>query len=172
ALRIWAQASTVIGASFNQSQKSCLGVSRGYILPDPILFANHRNKTLRQAYFTTYLRLRPVLLYYIRTLGVTRCLMSSSEWRNILGLELHGSRNDTKAAESCCQIQADIQASLNSAGSLGIHLNNLGSIAPTWNNTVYEPRQIPQNVCRQILWEIYTISFRFELLILDGYLYE
>lgn len=47
---------------------------------------------------------------------------------------------------------------------------NLHLVVPTWKDRKYEG-SIPDDVCREILEEIFRISFKSEMLLLDRYLY-
>lgn len=48
--------------------------------------------------------------------------------------------------------------------------SDLSTILPTWKGHTYEAL-IPDDVCREILDEIFRVSFKHELLLLDRYLY-
>lgn len=99
-IRAWVQASNFVGEDFDQDQPAREGVNRGYVLPEPALFANHKDEKARQTYFGTFLKLRDILLYQTRKHGALAVLKSPSEWRTLLGLELHGKRTDSKTAMS------------------------------------------------------------------------
>lgn len=49
--------------------------------------------------------------------------------------------------------------------------SNLSAILPTWKGQTYE-RLIPDDICREVLEEIFRVSFKYELLLLDRYLYD
>lgn len=97
-IRAWVQASRAVGEDFDQDQSAREGVNRGYVLPEPALFANHQDEKARQSYLRTFLKLRDILLYQIQKHGAFAVLRSPSEWRTLLGLELHGKRTDSKTA--------------------------------------------------------------------------
>lgn len=99
-IRAWAQAARAVGEDFNQDQPAREGVNRGYVLPEPALFANHQDDKACQCYLGTYLKLRDILLYQLKKHGSLAVLRSPAEWRMLLGLELHGKRSDTKTAAS------------------------------------------------------------------------
>lgn len=114
----WVAASEHVGKGFNQNQKARSGVPRGYFLPEPALFANHSSDVSRQAYFSTYLKVREIILYRLRTLGASTCLKSSGEWRKLLGLELHGLKIDTKCASTRQKLVNELQQGLEMSNSL------------------------------------------------------
>lgn len=123
-LKGWQQASELVGRDFNQDQPSRRGVPRGYFLPEPAILANHSDDRTRQSYFLTFLKLREVLYYRIGASGPMQCLQSPSEWRSILGLELHGSRTDSRAADSRRNLVEKLQESLRSSTNL-VHIHFL-----------------------------------------------
>lgn len=51
-----------------------------------------------------------------------------------------------------------------------LDLSQLNTIIPTWKNQKF-PNSIPLNVCREILEEIFRISFNVEVLLADHFLY-
>ncbi|KAE9390717.1 hypothetical protein BT96DRAFT_1001993, partial [Gymnopus androsaceus JB14] len=54
--------------------------------------------------------------------------------------------------------------------SMDFDISNLNSIVPAWKDKKYEGL-IPDDVCREVLEEIFCMSFKEELLLLDRYLY-
>lgn len=112
----WAHASRSVGEDFDSNQQPRRNVSRGYALPEPALFANHRDDGSRQAYFAMWLKVRLVIMYRIRRHGTLACLRHPNDWRKILGFELHGRKKaDSKAAEIRQQFIVDMQAELDAA---------------------------------------------------------
>ncbi|KAE9387636.1 hypothetical protein BT96DRAFT_1004920 [Gymnopus androsaceus JB14] len=124
-------------------------VSHDYILPEPALFANHKVESSRQAFFKTYLK--------------------------DAGLELFGQK-DTGSLESNKQkrLRADLQSAASASSgpdtSMDFDISNLNSIVPAWKDKKYEG-SIPDDVCCEVLEEIFRMSFKEELLLLDRYLY-
>lgn len=107
----WQDAMAEVSIKFDHNRHPSSGLS-GYLLPDPALFANNKDDGARQAYLKTYLKLREGLLYRIANMGTVQCLKSTSDWRKLIGLELHGTRTDSRAAEKRTQLIADLQRSL------------------------------------------------------------
>jgi hypothetical protein len=91
AISYWLDASIKVGETFDQNQPSRKGVPRGYVLPEPALFAVNQNITSRNTYLLTYLKLRDLLIYRMQNLSMGDALKDQKEWRKIIGLELHGS---------------------------------------------------------------------------------
>lgn len=110
-LHQWATASRKIGQHFDQNQRARPGVPQGYCLPEPALFVNHADETVGQAYLTTYLKLRPLLIYRVTNMGINATL-SGPEWRKVLGLEVHSSKAGSRTAEVRNKLVTEMQQSL------------------------------------------------------------
>lgn len=98
-LHQWAAASKAFGQSFDQNQKACPGVPRGYVPPEPALFVNHAEDTVGQGYMATYLKLCQRLMYRVGSMG-RAAMLSAPEWRKVLGLEVHTSRAGLRMSEA------------------------------------------------------------------------
>lgn len=104
----WKDASKNVSKKFDLDMQPRKGVNRGYILPEPALFASHESEVSRRFYFRTYLKLRPILLYAIKILGPLICQKKPEQWRTYLGLELHGAKSDTRAAKAKVDVCNDL----------------------------------------------------------------
>lgn len=113
----WVLASKSVGQQFDMNQRARPGVPRGYVLPEPALFANHKHESSRQSYLKTYLKLRDVLMYSITSLGALASMKSPSDWRSMLALELHGTKEDGKQAQFRRKIRDDLAAVASKIGS-------------------------------------------------------
>ncbi|KAJ3757805.1 hypothetical protein EV360DRAFT_83679 [Lentinula raphanica] len=165
----WTRASKKIGSTFNPNQHARDGVPRGYILPEPAMIANLSAEETRQAYLVMYLKLRDFLLYRIHKLGVVDALLSADEWRKVLGLERIPVTNGTRSAMERNKVLETLRAA--SDGSLSVDFSHLDAIVPQWKNQpVTGP--IPNAVAREILDEILAFSFKYELLLIDQFLYD
>lgn len=112
AIPCWQDAMFEVGRTFDHDRHPLPGIPAGYVLPDPALFANNEDDGARQAYLKTYLKLREALLYCIANMGTLQCLKRTSDWRMLIGLELHGTRTDSRAAEKRSKLIANVQASV------------------------------------------------------------
>ncbi|KAE9403718.1 hypothetical protein BT96DRAFT_936159 [Gymnopus androsaceus JB14] len=169
-IEAWSDACYTFSHDFDQQQGPRPNVSCNYVLPEPALFANHSQDDSRQAYFAMYLKLRLVIMYRIRSKGMLECLRSAGDWRKILGLELHGTKKDSQAGKIRGKFIADMQAELDNA-NINLDLADLHKVVPSWCGIQY-PEEIPDSVCKEILQEIFTISFKLELAMADQYLYQ
>lgn len=176
----WTRASKLVGCDFDQNQRARPGVPRGYFLPEPGLFAGSKDLNARNAYILTYLKLRDVLLHRIRSLSVVDCLKPHTEWRKIIGLERHTGEYARN------KLVTELQTSINDSTlvcpllsvyctcthsqSKSLDLSNLANIVPQWSE---QPLTgvVPDIICRQIISEICTVSFRNEFLLADYFLY-
>lgn len=93
----WVKASREIGANFDLSQQPPEGVSRGYAMPEAALLANLANEKTRQGFFAMFIKLSDLLAYRVGFMGPAHAGLSNDEWQRILGLEVLGSTEGTKA---------------------------------------------------------------------------
>ncbi|KAF9059643.1 hypothetical protein BDP27DRAFT_1371270 [Rhodocollybia butyracea] len=157
----WIKAAESASAKFKLSEYPCTGVNRGYVLPEPAVFANHENETSCQQYFLTYLKVREVFIAAISLLGPVVCQRSPKDWRRLVSLELHGSLNtETNKATAkleLCQEMNKVAARMGS--SFSIDLTNLSQNSSRWKGHTYN--YVPDDVQREQ-----------EFLLLDRFLYR
>ncbi|KAL0565964.1 hypothetical protein V5O48_016053 [Marasmius crinis-equi] len=168
----WSRASTNAGSGFDPNSPSPDGRDNGYALLDPGVIAGSKQDPVRAAFFATWLRLRPVLLY--RLLSPAFRPMKTKDWRSVLGIQVHGQKSDTRAAERRTEQQEMLQKCLTSGGMQGtVDLSNLDATPVQW---LEQPLQAsvdpPAPIARQILCELFEINFRYELVALDRFCYQ
>ncbi|KAL0565188.1 hypothetical protein V5O48_016841 [Marasmius crinis-equi] len=168
----WAKASMAAGFGFDPNAPAPEDKDNGYALPDPGVIAGTANEATQSAYFTTWLRLRTVLMY--RLLSPTFRLMRTKELRSVLGLEVHGLKADTRAAARRAEQQKMLQECLTSGGMHGtVDLSNLEATPVRWREQVLEPCiSPPLPVAQQILCELFEVKFRYELIALDRFCFR
>ncbi|KAF9023048.1 hypothetical protein BDP27DRAFT_1438654 [Rhodocollybia butyracea] len=169
----WLKAAETVSHEFKQDELPRCGVNRGYVLPEAAVFANHENEVSWQKYFLTYLKIRRVFIAAIDLLGPIACQRSAKDWRRLVSLELHGSLNsethESAAKLELCQEMNKVAARMGS--SFSVDLTNLSQAAAIWRGYMYSG-PLPDNIQREILQEIFEISFKQEFLLLDRYLYR
>ncbi|KAL0063028.1 hypothetical protein AAF712_010051 [Marasmius tenuissimus] len=171
-LPVWARASVQAGAGFDPNLRPPPGLNNGYALPDPNIIAGTRNQATQAAFITTWLKLRPVLLYRLQS--PTFGPLKPKEWRVVLGMEVHGQKPNTQAAQSRNDIEKMLQECLDSGDMEGsVNLANLSEAPVVWRGSSLVPFTLPPNdVLKEILWEMFEINFRYELLSLDRRCYR
>ncbi|KAE9390996.1 hypothetical protein BT96DRAFT_798235, partial [Gymnopus androsaceus JB14] len=166
AIPAWRDAMLKIGETFDHNRHPPSGIPSGYVLPEVYMFAHSDNDVLRQKFMKTYLKLYPAISYRISSLGSFNMLKAASDWRKLIGLELHGTKTDSKAAEQRRKLVDELQKSLNL-----VDLSNLQAIVPWWDGVEY-PAHIPDDVFRHVLWNTINMSFKLELLMANFIFYE
>ncbi|KAL0572514.1 hypothetical protein V5O48_009456 [Marasmius crinis-equi] len=168
ALKNWAKAAQDAGAGFDPNVSD----PTGYALPDPNFIAGMQNTVTQAAFVTTWLKLRPVLLYRLQS--PTFDLIPTKKWRVVLGLEVYGHESNTVAAKKRKEQQEMLQKCLDSGGMGGsIDLENLSVTPVVWQGTPLVPFSLPAaSIVREILWESFEINFRYELVALDRVCYR
>ncbi|KAL0057492.1 hypothetical protein AAF712_015862 [Marasmius tenuissimus] len=172
ALRVWAEASRRAGAGFNPNTPPPAGRNNGYALPDPNIIASTRNEKTQAAFITTWLKLRQVLMYRLQSPTFTP--LKVKEWRSVLGLEIHGLKAGTEAAKAREEQQKMLQSCLKS-GNMGgsVNLAHLDTAPVTWQGITLTPFSLPpSDVVKEVLWELFEINFRYELVVLDRFCFR
>ncbi|KAF9069384.1 hypothetical protein BDP27DRAFT_1520119 [Rhodocollybia butyracea] len=167
----WVEAAVAVSHKFTLEEQPRRGVNRGYVLPEPAVFANHKSEVSRQRYFLTYLKVCEVFIAAIDLLGPIVCQRPPKDWRRLLSLELHGSL-DAQTREGAtklelCQEMNNVAARMGSLFS--VDLTNLAQASSRWDGIVYTGC-LPDDIQRAILQEIFDISFKQEFLLLDRFL--
>ncbi|KAK1227008.1 hypothetical protein PQX77_009970 [Marasmius sp. AFHP31] len=141
-LPAWARASAQAGAGFDPNTRPPPGLNNGYALPDPSIIAGTKNEATQAAFITTWLRLRTVLLYRLQS--PTFAPLKPKEWRVVLGMEIHGQKAHTQAAQSRNEIEKMLQECLDS-GDMGgsVNLANLSEAPVVWCGSTLTPFSPP-----------------------------
>ena len=125
-----------------------------YAFPEPGLICSDSNLMRQNQYLTVWDKLRPVIINRMNSGMHQVTLLSNQQWRTILG----GRQPSDKTR----------------AGSSRIALNDLLSPesveAGVDLSLMYElpVRQFSNHEAQQMLWELSELSFRYELVMLDG----
>ncbi|KAJ7488482.1 hypothetical protein B0H11DRAFT_2230015 [Mycena galericulata] len=130
-----------------------------YVLPEPALLASPEFVGQRQLRMHHFLMLREALLYRIGNCPGRELLLSSQEWRDVLGgkVAAQGGRH-TKSRERTIEIDRLLRPALLACGLDG------------YRDFPADRERIPPittNRAKEIIWEIAEINFRFECLSLD-----
>ncbi|KAL0564174.1 hypothetical protein V5O48_017880 [Marasmius crinis-equi] len=163
----WMSASEAVGQMFDSSLPAPPNRNNGYALPDPNILVGTKNEAARTWYITTWLKLRPVLLYRMRS--TTFEPLRTSEWWSVIGIEAHPTKAEPTVGKMRAKMEDMLKKCLVSGGLEGtISLEDLENAPVRWADKEYRADTMPPlPIVRQILWELFEINFRFELLALD-----
>ncbi|KAF9013828.1 hypothetical protein BDZ89DRAFT_923027, partial [Hymenopellis radicata] len=94
---------------------------------------------------------------------------AAPEWRRVLGLEIHPTSGAGWASQAHEQIKADLTLCLTEGQLQGtVNLASLSEMPVVWWGLTLAANQIPPaDVAQQILWELFEVNFRYDLLVLD-----
>jgi hypothetical protein len=133
-----------------------------YIFPDPGLFIHPKTA---MKYVESWLRIREAWL--MRVANETSLALSNQSWRTYLSIDnTVPKKGDTKAAR---RRQETLDMLLpNTDVYSGVEMRS-GSLGPiVWQGREYPQGALPpENVVREILWELYELNFIHELQSLD-----
>ena len=136
----------------------------GYWFPEPALLVGPKDEARQLRYLTNWVRLRPVWLYLLRVPDSQPTRIGAQLWRDFLnGVPEASSSTTTRAGKR----MGEIKRILGNAFSDGQF--NLETLAPVeWHGTCIE--NVGGDLAPAVLWELFELGFRYELLALDRYL--
>ncbi|KAG7096094.1 hypothetical protein E1B28_006770 [Marasmius oreades] len=142
-------ASQSAGIGFDSNTPPPNGCDNRYALPNPNVIAGTANKVTSEASLRTWLKLHPVLLYWLQSL--TFCPLRARDWRAVLGMEVHGLKENTHAAAVQKTQEKMLQECLVSGEMVGsINLLNLAAAPVRWNGAELSsliPISIVKEIC-------------------------
>ncbi|KAK1234307.1 hypothetical protein PQX77_002490 [Marasmius sp. AFHP31] len=183
-LPTWGAASSQVGQHFDPNTPAIRGAHPGYALPDPNFVAGTANEVVRAQYVTTLLKLRPLLHYRLRS--PTFSPLKPQQWRSIVGMEAHSTQTGTRVdarriamasmlKECLISGQMEVSSILQMSRSRAqrhsqgtFDIDRLDRAPVQWAGQDYDQAGMPPvQVAQQLLWELFEINFRYELVALD-----
>ncbi|KAJ8090897.1 hypothetical protein PM082_024820 [Marasmius tenuissimus] len=169
-LKPWRQASERVGEMFNPNAHL---TPLGYFMPDPQMITvcglESGRFDMRITYLEVWLKLRHVLCYRLCT--PTLKPMGPSRWRTVLGIEKMGFK-DKKAAKQKAEVEALLVETLKSANlESTVDISRLDTASVSWKGSGISVAAASNVVLQEILWELFEIGFRYELMIMDRKFY-
>lgn len=148
----------------DQSPSRLVGASKAgghYTFPDPGIFVNQGSAA---KYLESWLRVRDV--WFMRVDKEPSLAMSNQTWRTFLANPDAPEKVETKAARRRQESVDMIMPKSDVYPEVKKRTNLMGPII--WQGKEYPPGVLPpDNVIREILWELYQVNFIHELLSLD-----
>ncbi|TFK77962.1 hypothetical protein K466DRAFT_507916 [Polyporus arcularius HHB13444] len=134
----------------------------GYWIPEPALLLRPKTEDRRDRYIMTWLRLRAGWLYLLRLPDVPVCSVPTQWWRDILYGPTGRSAVDasTLKARRWEEIKKVFGTVFQEA-----HFDS-NQAGPVWWCGL-RVRAVDPEVCPKIIWEMFDLGFRYELLALD-----
>lgn len=152
--------------------KKNIGIMTGgmghYAFPDPGLFVTPTSAERKARFVESWLRARAAWLLRIRMEG--SLAMSSQMWRDFLATDVYNTVDgDKRSAVRRRQILDKLVPPPGSRGSLAaVKARNTLGEPMVWEGRSYPPGSLPpDDVVREILWELYQLNFAYEFLGLD-----
>lgn len=130
-----------------------------YVLPHPHSFLNDNPRTAA-TYFYNWLSNRPSWFTRLQKIESSPNPLTNQQWRDFL-VSRPSDRVDTKGAAGRQQVRE----------LLGVQVSGIadGTSSPVeWHGHILDQTSPPpDHIAQQILWELFELNFRFELLALD-----
>ncbi|KAK2461050.1 hypothetical protein APHAL10511_006897 [Amanita phalloides] len=136
-----------------------------YALPELALFVMPSIDEKKISYIMTWLRCQPAWLWQLE--GHANTAVSSQMWQDLLGMNYNkATRGETAAGKRHDQIQKMMGNALNKPG---VTCSSMSSNEPMlWcGKQLANDTMPPKEILHEIFWELYELSFRLELLVLD-----
>ena len=135
-----------------------------YVFPDPGVFIHPRTAII---YIESWLRIREV--WFMRVAKESSLALSNQSWRTFLSIDntILG-KGDTRAKATRRRQETLDMILPNTDMYSGVEMRS-GSMGPiVWQGREYPPGALPpENVVREVLWELYELNFIHELQSLD-----
>jgi hypothetical protein len=133
-----------------------------YVFPDPGLFIHSATAA---KYIESWLRVRDT--WFMRLAKESCLALSSQSWRTFLAMDSSTpEKGETKAARRRQEVLDMLLPSTDVYPEVGKRSGFMGPIV--WQGREYPPGALPpENVIREILWELYEVNFIHELQSLD-----
>ncbi|THU82091.1 hypothetical protein K435DRAFT_872672 [Dendrothele bispora CBS 962.96] len=139
-------------------------------LPESLLSSNSEQT---QAYLiATWIKLRPLFLWLLSNAGSNPLNLKGHQWRSILDLG-HGLQYNEGSGTATSQKHKEMEKLLRQhladrRHCVDLTLETIPTADVEWRGEALSQDRLPRpEVAREILWELYEINFRMELLMLD-----
>jgi len=138
---------------------------KAYALPEPALFVTPSDDQKKISYLMTWIKCRTAWIWLLESRANTA--VSTQTWRDFLGMNFNRSTNDQTAAGRRRELMQRLMGkSLNKPGLS--YSSSSGSQVALWRGQQLADNVMPPlRVVHEVFWELYELSFRFELLALD-----
>jgi hypothetical protein len=142
----------------------------GFAFPDPGLFPSIQTDEKRARFLYNWIRNRTALIYRFTSSSSSARPLSNRRWRALLNYgstaECASSSGSTKSSQLRLEMRELLGSCLDEAG---VALD-ISSASPDvfWRETRLSAGTMPDiRITQEILWELYELNFRFELIALD-----
>jgi hypothetical protein len=168
AIAVWCNALAQVDTDpKNQAGFFSRPTDAGYAFPDPGVIYGGQSPERQAKLLLSWLRQRPALIYRLTSSSSSARVLSNQSWRTMLTYGdmavSSGSQEHTKSGHR----RADMRQLLgNCLEEAGLELV-VGSDHTFWHEQELSTGVLPSfEICQEILWELYELNFRFELLAL------
>ena len=156
----WAQAMSTVDRSMPARTSDQLW---GYWIPEPALLLGAKDEERQIRYLTNWVRARPIWLSLLHTPGSRACQVGPQFWRDFLNGVPQDSKSETRKGKRIREIK-------NVFGQVfADNQFDPESDAPVdWHGERFQ--QVPKDLAPAVVWEVFELGFRYELLALDRYI--
>ena len=160
---VWADALKDVDQSPQRIMKDA--PKKVYALPEPALFVTPSNDQKKLNYLMTWIKSRPAWIWRLES--QENAAVSAQTWRDFLGMSFNQEANTrTEAGRRRERMQKLLGNALNKPG-LSYSSGSGDQVARWHGQQLADNAMPPSRVVHEVLWELYELGFRYELLALD-----
>ncbi|THU92862.1 hypothetical protein K435DRAFT_862048 [Dendrothele bispora CBS 962.96] len=143
----------------------------GYYLPEPEMLISSVNDATKSRLVCSWIRIRDIFLYRLSNPSSEPRLLRNQQWRHIL--ELGAGLKYSATSKSAQKVTNEMHELLmnyldDSQRGVKVQVESLASAPVLWRGSALEHGEIPSTeLVKEVLWELYEISFHLELMTLD-----
>lgn len=148
-------------------------IDSGYAFPEPGLFYGVTTEERRARYISNWLQTRVALLYRYMSSSSSARPLNNQQWRTWLNYATNSAPSSSGSANTVAESRrTEVQGILGSClQEVGVNLNEIPDSSEQtvfWQEQQLSIGVVPElAITQEILWELYELNFRSELVALD-----
>ena len=155
----WSEALAAVDRSMPQRPADQLW---GYWIPEPALLLGSKDEARQIRYVTNWIRARPIWLYLLHVPGSRACNVGTQFWRSFLNGIPDNTSATTRTGKRILEIK-NVFGGVFSDDRFDPETN----ASVYWHGSQFE--RVPEGLVPTVIWEVFELGFRYELLALDRY---
>ncbi|KAG7090327.1 hypothetical protein E1B28_011923 [Marasmius oreades] len=159
-------------SSYNNAQPPPNGIDNGFAVPPPRLFINAKDDSTKARLISNWLKLRDLFLF---RLSVDPSTLTAKQWRSLLELRFDNHPSQSSQSSDGLSRSKKFLNEMNNRlkkfvdeSQISLNLENLDSAKAVWRDRQISGDRLPSDsTVREVMWELFELNFRRELLVLD-----
>ncbi|KAI1788727.1 hypothetical protein LXA43DRAFT_1024268 [Ganoderma leucocontextum] len=135
----------------------------GYWIPEPALLLGPKDEVRQQRYLMNWIRARPIWLYLLHVPESRACRLPAQFWRSFLNGVPDDPASTTRSGKWLIEIKNVFGGVFEEE-----QFDPETDAAATWHGQTFQ--SVPEELAPAVVWEMFDLGFRYELLALDRFL--